>query len=633
MNIYIQIETYELEPGYYNFLWQYSKALNSQTNSADQMSMRVQFIEITGTETTDFECTSCQNGSSAPGSDRCEFCKENTYFEARTGCLNCPTDTISPKNSIGKKSCIKQKICVKENYSSIINDECINGNHSVDYEMNSFSSCKEKENADAPNLNKPKPGKVKCKTCTEGYHISIKNDNTESPSTNNSSNNPPDGICTVCPPGEYTSEINQTRCKKCSNGYTPLILNIPYFTESQLNHFDNQGWNIMNNKLYPNNTIANPALIKEIEITQETGNVKINLTVLRDLRIGEYFIHSLNGTSLNPNYVKKKGQSEINIRLSNGMNKIKLELSWDTSNTNSIDYNYKDVPLTIDSIVITNSNKGGGYKCIPCPEDSVPNELHNKCSKCRSGTELHKNNNLCLSCKKDYFRDQLNNKCEECPVFTTSSKSKNSCVLLHVIHNKRLNKRFVLSGLFEKQQTALCNLNEDLCYGSFIGPITTPNKDIFYISLKNQDRLSITDFSISKEFNTVQNGYVFSLKPSNGGNEEDTNKNTKLLYNMGSRIEYVKIMSETDLDDIDKKKDGIVIKYNNGDPCPKYANREISTIVIITCEKEPDSLYNITPPVFVKSINDGCTNIFEWKTKYGCPSCLNTEVDALHVIS
>jgi hypothetical protein len=118
------------------------------------------------------------------------------------------------------------------------------------------------------------------------------------------------------------------------------------------------------------------------------------------------------------------------------------------------------------------------------------------------------------------------------------------------------------------------------------------------------------------------NGYIFGLfKQKEENIEEYTNKtiqsiNLKRLKNVGSSIDSVILMPL-----VDDWLGGFLLKYTNGDTCIYDKTQKFVSYLFISCDKFAVHNY----PKVIGRTNNNCTIIMEWKSKYGCNSCLKKE--------
>ena len=180
------------------------------------------------------------------------------------------------------------------------------------------------------------------------------------------------------------------------------------------------------------------------------------------------------------------------------------------------------------------------------------------------------------------------------------------------------------------------------CKNRFTGPIFNQNESeeseednsIFYISLNNKDKLEVKDFTFAKESKICSSGHAFALleskeysqKNSANSNDYEIISNTKVLKNIGSKIEKITLIPGTPY--FNYISPGISIKYSNGDTCLSNPNLKYSFNIFLTCDKS--GIYY--PPKYIGKLNHNCTFVFEWESRNGCPSCLRNNLTPVPVI-
>lgn len=94
-------------------------------------------------------CRPCIGGFSDPGSDECEPCPANTYYDDEwdvddgpfEACYPCPEDTFSYPGSIGYDSCLPLPECEGDAYEVSFEETCKNGERKVVYELWEPAAC------------------------------------------------------------------------------------------------------------------------------------------------------------------------------------------------------------------------------------------------------------------------------------------------------------------------------------------------------------------------------------------------------------------------------------------------------------------------------------------------------------
>jgi hypothetical protein len=72
--------SFDLEPGYHTFYWSYFVTV-FEDEEANNLSMKIDFIEIEGIKDAETECKKCVNSHSQQDSYECDFCVKNYYFD------------------------------------------------------------------------------------------------------------------------------------------------------------------------------------------------------------------------------------------------------------------------------------------------------------------------------------------------------------------------------------------------------------------------------------------------------------------------------------------------------------------------------------------------------------------------
>jgi hypothetical protein len=525
-------------------------------------------------------------------------------------CVKCPEDTYSDHNSIGHLSCIKKEPCKSSDYSFTRTEGCLkNKTEIINYSWNNPEIC----SSSGKSVVLPEEKFTHCSNCSIGEFISpIKENNTT--------------VCQFCPSGYYSEHPYSSECKKC-NGQTPkiVLINGIFYPKMFQTLFNiNTEWTLFNNKpsvVYKGDKITNFILEQNIEILENEGYVNYEFEILNSNHLSE----SLKISVFKSNGEKVDSKNLYNSlkyyqkKLHKGSYKILITAKVNWSNVTLF---YKNKALiSLNQLKIENSNLGGGYTCKSCPFDEIFNESLGKCVECPLGTE--RKSTQCIPCQDGYFNNVNNKLCLKCPEFTFSNEDFTSCYPFDILQLEKLPHRYLFSDIINIDQQKLCSYEELLCYSNFLGPIYNYN-EIFYISLNIKGNPELKDFSYSRASKNREEGYIFSLKSSlvSLKNSDLTFDNTKILVNLGSEIEYIKLKSN---------RKGYVIKYSQGDRCLEDKSLNYSSYLIFTCDKETHSISNINKPFLIKQIHNNCTNIFEWQSRSACPSCLLNETKIIEV--
>jgi hypothetical protein len=428
--------------------------------------------------------------------------------------------------------------------------------------------------------------------------------------------------CEMCPEGTFNKEIGADKCNKCEEGYHSVLeLNLRNFQKETLDkNFINDGWKVLNNTLTPNilHTENSHVLLKKIQKTEKEGSVIINYTIEEDLDIHfEYLTISL-GNKHHDDFNRTKSLFSIAyFKLENDLSDLKIEYH----NSKKSKSPGARAPIRINSIKIVNSTEGGGYTCSEC-QGGYFDKITKQCKKCREGYEVHPiNGGTCVLCKLGYYNDGSSTTCKKCPAFTTSNS--NCCNLSDALSSKKNQLRYVIKDLYHEHI-----YNET---SSFIGPIIdNTDSSYYFISHKKLFNFTTNDFSYLELDVHIKKGHIFGLKkPSiiknpKIGDKSILDENMRILVNMGSRIEYVKLIKNF--------TSGIIVKYTDGDVCQEDPTKRYSSYLIITCDKRKKYSNSNSLPFILKKIKtNDCTKVFNWRTKYGCRSCLKKEVSPVKV--
>ena len=347
----------KLNPGYYTFLWHYSKTVSNKLN--EQLKIEFKNIEITGIETAALKCIPCKNGISNEGSDHCEICKDGKYFDDKHDvCLNCPIGKIS-YNGIGFDSCVNLPECEDNDYSRIIDNVCdiINNKQKVNFILDK-KICFEKT--------KKNESFIKCKKCESGFFKNKINNNSYK--------------CDLCPSNTFSNEENMDKCLKCDGIIKKILI------------FDN---------------IINNTFSQEIEIVDNEGNLFIELEDNKQNNNSVIIMidNILNEMKAINNTVKinlQKGKHNINIySLYSNIKKIRI---YNTKEGGG--YKCEECPNNLkikkDNGYICSSCFPGFYlneekNCIKCDENYIKiSQDDEKCSLCPSFTYSNKERTQCI---------------------------------------------------------------------------------------------------------------------------------------------------------------------------------------------------------------------------------------------
>ena len=346
----------DLKPGYYTFLWQYTKQMKNELY--EKMKIVFKSIEITGIQNAAIECISCKNGFSKEGSDHCEICANGNYFDNITStCKNCPINTIS-YGGIGIKSCISLPNCTEDDYVLITSDLCVNNKQKVYYKLIN-DRCNEIKKKDDIFIN--------CIKCESGFYKKIVENNNYK--------------CDYCPPYTYSNNENMENCSFCEGILKKKIV---------FNYIEN---NLFNEK---------------IEIIEEEGEIIIEI----DNSKTQTF-NSLTIIIDNNNISKEPINNIIQIKLEKGIHNIYINsintLIKKITILNTKEgggYKCEECP---DNIKVKNEN---GYTCLICSPGYYLNS-EQKCIKCDEGyIKMNSGNHeKCIKCPYFTYSNYERNQC------------------------------------------------------------------------------------------------------------------------------------------------------------------------------------------------------------------------------
>jgi hypothetical protein len=150
------------------------------------------------------------------------------------------------------------------------------------------------------------------------------------------------------------------------------------------------------------------------------------------------------------------------------------------------------------------------------------------------------------------------------------------------------------------------------CHNTFYGPIPG-NENFYYLSLLNPSLPNLPNYAQSDDLpvfyaiGVVENdGLAWSHDYNTTASPCESDQN-KLMVNLGSEIGAFAPTS-----------DGVEISYVNGSSCADNSN--YSTKINLICDKTE----NYGWPVFMS--DDNCQVTFNWKTRYACYNCTDTEL-------
>ena len=546
----------------------------------------------------------CVNSVSPEGSDKCNSCPSNFYYETSIqNCIACPQGQYSisslPNNAEG---CKPRKECSYYDYKISNVSECIDGEKLVTYSSLQPSFC-----LDESNVNQ-----IVNITCD------VTSYSTNKYTLNNNNNN------------EYIST--------CIGGYVGTsVFKFDLIAENILTFWNTLiGWKNNGKEMYTGLYISEPTemIINKVFTVTYPLNAYVKVLFSVDLDNNEVF--KIKTTQQTITYTNTKFQNEIQqLPLTEGDNYIEFyyeKISNTLKETNAVSIKYFEIYGSNLSQAMLyqkcpygtiSPQSNSCLSCIECDDDSIPNTNQTECIVCDNGLSYINTNN-------EYI-------CKECPSFTYLSDKK--CKLNEVLHQHNEKLKYNLRPMKDWLNKLCSEQSGILCYeNSFIGPISSSNKqshDIFFLSLFEPKVVDIYDFSYDESYTKYQQGHIFGLfsvqniidtsnnntSTTNNANKffdkDITFQNIKIKKNIATRISKVNLLTD---------KKGIVIEYKEGDICLNDLNRKYKTYLHLKCNK-----YEISTPKLINVFDNQCTFIFEWASPFICKNCITSELNKLEV--
>lgn len=607
--------SFDLESGMHSFMWVYYYKTDDK-NSQQNLSMQLKYIMINGIDNSAYECTKCPKGFSKEGWDHCETCPSNQYLdESFQECKDCPSDKFSYPNSIGINSCLTKPDCNKYDYVEI-HSECIDNQKNVTHKISQPIFC------NFSNMTLPKDKIEKCDdSCPDGYFKDINSDSEKR--------------CYNCLDNYYTNSstimANPYSCFDCPENHIagPKIFNITKFHNIQdftdktfctnecysefysglCDVFNYTGWRFRNDGVIPGNNLpfgVKFTLTKNVNITRDDAYIEIGYEIL-DLKEEEYFYILLDENIVHGLDVSQ-GQHKFKVSLSLGEHLLKI--IYQKRRPQSGILNLKN-PLIIKSFLLFGSDEGGATFCLKKQKNEIINS----------------------PLPSDIIFPQFDFTEAICPDYMYLHTPTKRCQLLDVLHNRQNNLRFIIGGLRSNLDKICETDSSELCYNKhkFLGPVHDLSKnDVYFISFYQNDKISVEDFSYIKDKYSKDIGFIFGLFEHKSYTQETNSQllnssyylfnNIKKIKNLGSKMS--KIILNPGRPEIQNMNPGVIIKYSDGDECQENHNLNYTSYIFFSCDK---SGYN-SPPKLVEKLVDKCVFIFEWESRFACPSCLEKDL-------
>ena len=606
--------THEFLPGEHEiviFYW-YFKTHHAK----NKLKFYIKSFEVIGIDDTSYKCIPCVNSVSPEGSDRCNSCPSNYYYETSIqNCVACPQGqySISSSSSLlnNADGCKPRKECSYYDYKISNVSECIDDEKLVTYSSLQPSFC-----LDESNVNK-----IVNMACDVTSYATNKY------TLNNNSSN------------EYIDT--------CKGGYAGTsVFKLDLLAENILTFWNtNIGWKNNGDELYTGLYISEPTemiINKAFTITYPlNAYVKVLFSV--DLDNNEVF--KIKTPQRTITYTDTKIQNEIQqLPLNEGDNNY-IEFYYEKLSTTLKETN----AVSIKYFEIYGSNLSHAMLYQKCPYGTISPQSNScsSCIECDDNAIPNTNQTECILCDNGLSHINMNNEyiCKECPSFTYLSDKK--CKLNEVLHQHNEKLKYNLRPMKEWLNKLCSEQSGILCYeNSFIGPISSSNvqssssssHDIFFLSLFEPKDVDIYDFSYDESYTKYHQGHIFGLfsvqniiDTSNNNTSTTTTttnnnklfdkditfQNTKIKKNIATRISKVNLLSD---------KKGIVIEYKEGDVCLNDVTRKYKTYLYLKCNK-----YEISTPKLINVFDNKCSFIFEWASPFICKNCITSELNKLEV--
>jgi hypothetical protein len=560
-----------LEAGDHNIVFVYDYWINPLNAETKKLKLQIESLEITGVDDAAYECTRCIEGISPEGSSECFQCQADYYFnKKKESCEKCPDDTFSFPNSIGKESCQEKKPCDETDYKLISMSSCENGKRILFYNLTDTSYCINKDSKSSL----VKEESCEDFKCQDGYQL-----------INNK--------CEQCPSGMISNNLTNFKCSPCNDGkYAANVLLLNNFHSSR-GEFNNtcsstndlfcqkvKGWqfnfdHISSGKYFPLNTDVLLELNKFFYTNETYGEIHFEIMIKKlseheslEIIFNDRIIQNFTDT-------KEKGETlAITPKIGNNYIKFKYHRNNKASE-------FFPNSIKIKNFKIKDSTLFNSVECKICPPGTFRKNSDGniKCTFCEPGYTSNLEGNGCKKCPDGKYSNEKAH-CVNCPIFTSPSSKQNSCVLDKTLIKDDSLLRFNLSplkNLIDKN----CN-SQSICYNQkFIGPIKNKNdknknhyKEMFFISLFEADKISITDFSYDKHLSNqdASIGHIFGLfdNPVVNVTHSDIDyissqsksnyQSIKLLKNLARGIEKVSLVDDT-------INNGVMMEFRDGDSC------------------------------------------------------------------
>ncbi|CDW90016.1 UNKNOWN [Stylonychia lemnae] len=604
-------------PGKKKLRWVYKK--HNGQNSGTSLLVELEYVKIIGTKQAATECIPCVKGYSTKGSDRCDSCEANYYFDTKADidlCKPCAQDQYSFPGSVGQDSCIKRHPCTDKDHIMSFS-ECIDGSRQVSYQYIQPIQC------DFRNFMLPVQKTESCTQCTQQNQY-----------LNKSSNE-----CQTCPNNTYLSyEQEIPKCIKCQSGQEQV-------KEEKYEMFDKVPDTFHKVCTVINSEVANPKICnfgygvprgvrvilrKYIQITNERiGEVQIKYKALK-LNQDEKVQILLNG------HVKRNYFHQT----------LTLDETLQDENDKEMQYNIKleENSYVLDIAFQTDTD-------LDKPSEGEVQDARDV-QKVKQQQDPDKNVQ-----NAEQTTDVIN--AHKIAQILMQGVHANNVQYTHFLHLIRLCKqilllKFIISCIvydriqlknhiqvhphqLDSQSVCSYYIVDNYCENQIMGPILhheqnlltqQQTSEMFFFADHKKFELRTYEYHELKESNQI--GYIFGLFPFQESSteviqNEILQNNDKLSEKCLSAISFMRIKQNlgSKISQVfNITKNGYTVRYDQGDKCKHDAKQNYSSEIRYICNVNSDDM---GWPVYSSKQGD-CHYIFEWQSKYACTQCLINQV-------
>lgn len=329
--------------------------------------------------------------------------------------------------------------------------------------------------------------------------------------------------------------------------------------------------------------------------------------------------------------------------------------------------------VTVKSIEVIGTEKTntGGLRCSKCPPSHIQTQSgQSLCTPCPFGHSADESRTQCLPCKDGFYTPIAGSDCLKCPLNSFATSDKSSCIPdEHVVAISAVDERpflyhsnFFSSILSERSSTSpnnmhyqLCATQGAFCQHGFFGPdmeSVEVNKtwylQNFYFSPQYpSDFKKMYDLKFERDEQEERtfkgNSYLVALFDTQMVSQlesqmvRDSADSSGDTCSLGIKARNQKVVKSlgSQISSINARHNGYIIQYHAGDKC-FYKNNlvEFSSEIRFVCDHfEDEGWPMLLSKDMLRDRNETgaftlspCHLVFEWRSKYACRQCLNSEV-------